>query len=178
MPNPLLRDLSSLSAEPGDPEYRRFQFTIVDLLAVMAIVAFLGATTKLHSFPLQLISLLAVFYVVKFRLLTLRAEPWLTLLLHVILVAAVLPYLYYICDLAIWNDCDVVFPLVKWVGAPIMVFTIPTASFLWDVLYRRPSYFTFAFRSILEIILLIPLWLFLWFWTMALWGWFDVPQPK
>ena len=77
------------------PDYKRFQFRIADLLAVMTMVALLLGTSRLPVSVLRIISSLAVLYIVKYRILTLRVKPWLGLLLYFLIVAALLPYLAF-----------------------------------------------------------------------------------
>ena len=81
-----------------------------------------------HAIPL-----FAVLYVVKFRILTLRVQPWLALLLYLIVVAALLPYLYCRVDV-IWVNGDFD-KLANWIGVPLMAFTVPTAFFLYDIFW-------------------------------------------
>ena len=115
----------------GDPEYRRFQFGIADLLAVITIIAVLGGLSRLPASLSHFIPLFAILYVVKYRILTLRVQPWLGLLLYFLVVAALLPYLYcrvllpylYSSVMREWDG-----PLAIWVGVPIAVFAVPTAS--------------------------------------------------
>jgi hypothetical protein len=150
----------------ADPEYRRFQFTVADLLAVMVIVAVLGSLSTLPVSLLHAIPLLAVLYVVKYRILTLRVQPWLGLLLYFLVVAALLPYLY--CRATVAFNNDFASPL-DWIWGPIEVFMVPTASFLYDVLTRkRPSLKFYTARSLLEILIFIPLWDYVWVWIYVL----------
>ena len=79
----------------ADPEYRRFQFTIADLLGVMVIVAVLGSLSTLPASLLHAIPLYAVLYAVKYRILSFQVRPWVALLLYSAVVLALLPYLYY-----------------------------------------------------------------------------------
>ena len=98
----------------GDPEYRRFQFGIADLLAVTTVVALLLGTSRMPASSLHAIPLLAVLYVVKFRILTFRVRPWVASLLYFLVVAALLPYLY--CRvIGDWGD-RFVKPLTTWIG--------------------------------------------------------------
>ncbi len=145
----------------ADPEYRPFQFTIADLLAVMVIVAVLGATSRLPASFFQVFPMLAVLYVVKYRILTLRVQPWLGSLLYFLVVLALLPYLY--CRLMdTWNS-GFVSSLANWIGLPVLVFAVPTVFFLYDTLaQRRPSLKDYAIRSLAEIVFLFPLWAFVW----------------
>jgi len=83
-----------------EPEYMRFQFTIADLLGLMVIVAVLGATSRLpEDAELRAmfhgILLIAVLYLGRCRILSLQVRPWIALSLYSLLVAALLPYLYY-----------------------------------------------------------------------------------
>jgi hypothetical protein len=154
----------------GDREYRPFQFTIADLLAVMLIVAIMGGLSRLPVSLLHAIPLYAVLYLAKFRILRLCVRPWWTLGLYLLVVAALLPYLYH-CTIDSWNspDCN---PLSNWVGGPIAAFTVPAAFLLYDVLtHKRPSLRFYAIRSLLEIAI-VPFWVFAWAWIELLYlGW-------
>jgi hypothetical protein len=161
----------------GDPEYRRFQFAIADLLAVTAMVALLLGTSRLPASSLHVIPLLAVLYLVKFRILTFRVRPWVASLLYFLVVAALLPYLY--CSVVDdWGNRFVNL-LATWIGwhglqgklradilnstSPIITFTVPTMSFFLDTLTRkRPSAWFYALRSLVEVIILVPLWALVW----------------
>jgi len=142
----------------AESEYRRLQFTIADLLAVMGIVAVLGAASRLPVSLFHALPVFAVLYVVKFRILTFRVQPWLALLLYLVVVAALLPYLY--CRITdIWNDDK----MAKSVGVPIIVFTVPTVSFLYDTLeHKLPSLKSYAIRSLIEIVVFVPVWNLAW----------------
>jgi len=153
----------------ADPEYRRFQFTIADLLGLMVIVAVLGGFSRLPSSLFHAIPLFAALYLAKYRILTLRVQPWLALVLYLAVVAALLPYLYWrILSLCLydpvmreWREWDD--PLAIWIGGPFAVFTVPTASFLFDTLMqKRPSAWFYALRSLVEVVILVPLWAIFW----------------
>jgi hypothetical protein len=157
----------------ADPGYRPFQFGIADLLAVMVIVAILGATSKLPVSLLHVIPLFAVLYLAKLRILRLRVRPWMAFGLYLIVLAALLPYLY--CRATVdWNS-PCVRPQANWIGGPIAVFTVPTASFLDDVLaQKRPSAWFYALRSLVELVMIVPFWTFVWAWIEILilgWVW-------
>jgi hypothetical protein len=158
----------------GKPEYRRFQFGIADLLAVMVIVAVLGATSRLPVSLFHIIPLLAVLYVVRYRILTLRVRPWLALLLYFVVVVALLPYLYC-CIYVPWHSYSEASPLAGWIGGPIDAFAIPTAFYFYDVLaHKLPSLKFYAVRSLLEIVILFPLWDFVWQVIELFLGWIWV----
>ncbi|MGO9115460.1 MAG: hypothetical protein ACLP9L_40130 [Thermoguttaceae bacterium] len=142
----------------ADSEYKRFQFQIADLLAASVIVAVVAAACRFPPSSFQAILLFVVLYVVKFRILTLRVQWWLALSLYVLLVAALLPYLYFHVDK--WEGFSA---QGKWIGGPIAVFTVPTAFYLFDVFaHRVPSWKFYAARSLLEIVILFPAWGITW----------------
>jgi hypothetical protein len=141
----------------GDPEYRRLQFTIADLLAVMALVAVVGSLSTLPISPFHAIPMFAVLYVVKFRILTFRVQPWIALLLFFLVVVALLPYLY--CRV---TDVRYIFVgrsrVPEWIGLPLVAFAVPTTFFVRDVLgHKQLSLGFYILRSLVEIVLLIPL---------------------
>lgn len=176
MSNPLLRDLSSWKDDPVGPEYRPFQFTIADLLALMVLAALLLGTCRFPASFSHVIPLLAVLYVVKYRIVTFHVQPWLALLLYLAASLALLLY-HYFCIVDVWNygHHDT---MARWVGVPIVIFTFPTASFLWDIFRRAPSFSTYALRSVIEIVFIMPVWAVLWFFAMIIMAWLDFPQPK
>ena len=148
----------------ADSEYRRFQFGIADLLAIMLFVAVLGSFSALPVSVLHSIPLLAVLYLAKFRILRLRVRPWVASLVYCLVVVALLPYLYYRVTGDEYKRFRPTCPS-DWILGPIELFSIPTASFLYDVLaHKRPSLESYATRSLLEIVILIPLWAFFWGW--------------
>ena len=111
---------------------------------------------------LHIIPSLAVLYVVKYRILTLRVQPWLGLLLYFLVVAALLPYLYC-CIFVPWDRVWGLNPMADWIGGPIAAFTVPTVFFLYDTLaHKRPSLEFYAIRSLVEIVVLVPLWDVVW----------------
>jgi len=144
----------------AESESKRFQITIADLLGLMVIVAVLGSLSTLPISPPHAIPLLAALYVVKFRLLTLRVQPWIAILLFFLAVVALLPYLY--CRV---TDVRYIFVgrerVPEWIGLPIVVFTVPTAFFLHDALtHKQLSLRFYTLRSLVEIVILIPLWFY------------------
>ena len=155
----------------ADRKYGRLQFTIADLLAVMVIVAALGATSRLPVSLLQVIPLLVVLYLAKLRILRLVVHPCWSLFLYSLVLAALLPYVYYRA-VEHWGSPHLD-PLVNWVGVPVEAFTVPTVFFLYDILaHKQPSLTFYAIRSSLELLVLVPLWVFLWGWSEFLFfGW-------
>jgi hypothetical protein len=166
----------------ADPKYRRLQFTIADLLAVMVIVAILGATSRLPttvgkpSVP-HAVAMLAVVYAVKLRILSLRVRSWLAVLLYLAVLLPLLPYLYrfvfeyrYIrVSFLESRDREFLYRLMYLTWLPPAFFTIPTVFFLYDVLtHRRPSWKSYVKRSLFEIVVLVPSWLVV---SGLLWSW-------
>ncbi len=151
----------------ADPEYRPFQFTIADLLGLMVIVAVLGSFSRLPVSVFHVVPLLAVLYLAKPRIQYLRVRPWTAFVLYFLVLAALLPYFYYRVTDG-W-DKSLASPLKNWILGSIMVFTVPTVSFFYDTITRkRPSQRFYALRSLAEMVILIPLWAFLWGWFVAL----------
>jgi hypothetical protein len=145
-----------------EPDYKRLQFTIADLLGVMVMVAVLGAASRLPGSPFRLIPLLAVLYVVKYRILALRVRPRLGLLLYFLVAAALLPYYNY-CDAIEFVRVAQGNLLLFWVNEFIEIFTVPTVFHLYDTLtHKSPSRKFYAIRSSVEIVVLVPLWELVW----------------
>ena len=151
----------------ADPEYRRFQFTIADILAIMVIVAVLGGFRRL-PIPKEIATLaavppLVVLYLTKFRIARLCVRPLVAFLLYLAVVVALSSYLYYCTSISTMT------PLAFSMFGPIAAFTVPTASFLYDVLaHKRPSAWFYVLRSLAEIVILVPIWLFVWAFLVAL----------
>ncbi|MGO9109027.1 MAG: hypothetical protein ACLP9L_07320 [Thermoguttaceae bacterium] len=157
-----------------EPEYKRFQFTIADLLAVMVIVAVLGATSRVPASLFHAIPLFAVLYVVKYRILSLQVRPCVALLLYLVVVAVLLLYVYFglidVRETIAYGN-----PLSTWVGTPIMAFTVPTAFFLYDIFAKKQQSLGFyALRSLLEVALLVPSWALVWVSIEMSLGWLGV----
>jgi len=150
--------------------YRRFQFSIADLLAVMVVVSVLGATSRLPVSWLHVLPMFAVLYLAKLRILNFHVRPWVALALYLGVLVALLPYLYC-CATDSWNspDCNA---SANWIGQPVTAYIVPTAFFLYDVLAnKRPSLKFYTIRSLLELLILVPLWVLIWAWTELSLGW-------
>ena len=150
----------------------------------MVIVAVFGGFSRLPASPWHVVPLLGVLYVVKYRILALRVKPWLTLLLYLCVVLALLPYLY--SRVAVDTNQGLVDPLAYiigaidplavWMSRPIAVFTVPTVSFLYDVFsHRQPSWPLDVLRSLLEIVLVFPMWVFVWTFLELIISWLRFP---
>ena len=156
-------------------------------MAITTLVALLLGTSRLPASSLHVVPLLAVLYVVKFRILTFRVRPWVASLLYFLVVAALLPYLY--CRvIGDWGN-RFVKPLATWLGwhapqgklladilnstSPILTFTVPTMSFFFDTFTRkRPSARFYALRSLAEVVIFVPLWAFVWVgFELLAWSW-------
>ena len=142
------------------PEYQPFQFRIADLSGNNGDCCRPGSHKQaarvavFTRFPYSPFSTWR-----NSGILRLRVRPWLALLLYLVVLLALLPYLY--CRL---NDCPppTAFDLGCWIDLPILAFTVPTAFFLYDILVRLPALKVYVIRSLLEITILIPVWFFLW----------------
>jgi hypothetical protein len=76
-------------------------------------------------------------------------------------VACSLPYIWFFVALD-WQN-PFVYRVSCWVYDPIAIWTIPTASFAWDVASRRPwPWQTYLLRSVIEIAGVMPVWLVFW----------------
>ncbi len=151
----------------ADPEYRGFQFTSADLLAIMVIVAVLGGFSRL-PIPGEIATLgavppLVILYLAKLRIVRLCVRPLVAFLLYVAVVVALSLYLYFCTSISAMT------PLSFSIFGPIAAFTVPTASFLYDVLaHKRPSAWFYVLRSLAEFVILVPIWLVVWSFLIAL----------
>ncbi len=97
------------------------------------------------------------FYTVKFVLVTSLKSGWAALLWYLTLLSAAVVYCYlYVED---WDNAHV---SVKgnWLGTPIMFLTIPTVTFLWDLL-DMPTWRMYLIRSVAEVPLTL-MWTWIW----------------
>jgi hypothetical protein len=96
------------------------------------------------------------------------ATAWYCLALAVYLPAI---WLLVVVD---WDN-DAVAPIACWVGVPIALLFVPSVVFCADLLLRPAlSPARYALRSALEIVVLVPLWSFLWgFVEFLILGWFG-----
>ena len=141
--------------------YRPLQFGIRDMLALMLIVAILASSSQFPPSLLHAFLLIIALYLIKIRIAYLRTSPVVTILLYLITVIALLPYLY-LCAPFDWDYVDSS-PLANWVGGPIAVFTVPMISFLYDIcLQRHHRLWVWIVRSLIEIVVIIPIWVILW----------------
>jgi hypothetical protein len=84
-----------------------------------------------------------------------------------LLVAALLPavWLLVVFD---WDN-EAASPEANWVGTPIALLFVPSVVACWDVLTgTRLSGWNYAARSLLEVVVLVPLWVCFWVMCMEL----------
>ena len=84
---------------------------------------------------------------------------------YAFLVSLSLPY-FYIC-LEDWDNPHVSLT-GNWLGTPVMFLVVPTLSFALDTVIRDIRVGVLVLRSLIEIVILIPLWT--WFWVMLSFG--------
>jgi hypothetical protein len=77
-------------------------------------------------------------------------------------VACSLPYIWFLVVLD-WQNPHV-FRLACWVYDPLGIWAVPTLSFTWDIMHRTPGLSEVAYlaRSLVELVLIIPVWLAVW----------------
>ncbi len=141
--------------------YRPFQIGISDILALMLIVAILASTSHIQPSLLHAFFMIIALYLIKIRIAYLRTYPVVAIMLYLITLFAISPYLYY-CVIDDWDE-PFVLPQANWIGGPIAVFTIPTISFIYDLFMKQPPrLWVFIVRSVIEIVVIIPIWVILW----------------
>lgn len=104
-----------------------------------------------------------IFYAIKYLLVTSLKSRWAVFLWYLTLlnVAVVYCYLYF-------EDWDNAHVTVRgnWLGTPIMLLTIPTLTFLWDLL-ERPTWRMYLIRSTAEVPLIVA---WMWIWVLMSFG--------
>jgi hypothetical protein len=174
-----------------DSQERPFQFRIVDLLALMALVAVLGAAIKSSVHYLPPIGempphlgdtregrnwigqggsafagysflLLGVAYGVKRLILTCCTRRLPAVLLFLLFVILSLPYIWLLCEPDWFNPF--IYRVSCWIGGPIAIWFVPTVSFVVDLCFwgtARP-FNHYLIRSAVEVALAFPLWVVIW----------------
>ena len=124
------------------------------------------------SFPYA-VGILVVLCVVRFLILR-TAHPasyavaWYCLALAVFVPAI---WLLVVID---WDN-EAVSKVACWVGYPISLLVVPSVLFCVDLrLFPSLSAGVYAVRSVVEMVILVPTWLFLWIWVELLFlGWWG-----
>jgi hypothetical protein len=160
----------SQQTEIPDFEYRRFQFGISDLLALMTIVAILASMSQIPPSLFHIILMLIAIYLIKIRIVYFRTFPVIAIIIYFIMLAASLPYVYY-CLPIFWNPDDTTWQSF-WIGRPIGMFLIPTISFLYDVhVQAHHKKLVWIKRSLIEILIIAPIWFIIWIFIQGFLHW-------
>jgi hypothetical protein len=93
---------------------------------------------------------------------------------YALFIAASLPYVWFFVVVDWYNHF--VYYIECWVGYPIMIWTVPTISFLIDLQAPgTPTRRRYLIRSAIEIVVLIPVWWIFWvFFSFFILGWFWI----
>ena len=166
----------SQQIEIPNHEYRPLQFGIRDMLALMLIVAVLASTSRFPPSMFHCLLMLIALYLIKIRIVYLRTFPIVATGLYFITVIALLPYLYF-CTTFVWWDNEGSSPLANWIGGPIAAFTIPTIFSIHELCTQEhPRLWIWILRSVIEIVVFIPIWIVLWFcFKLSVLGWEWIP---
>jgi hypothetical protein len=110
---------------------------------------------------LHAVAILSLLYLVRYFITTRSQSVTSAWLWYSILLAALLPGVWLL--VAFDWDNEAVAPIANWVGTPIVLFVVPTASMCFDLTTgtRLPPRWYLA-RSAFELIALIPIWTALW----------------
>ena len=114
--------------------------------------------------------LLGVLYAAKFPLVRLAPKASVALALYCLVALLCLPYIYVLVTLD-WHNTQVL-PIGCWVGDPVMLLFVPTGSLVLDPKARTPPRVpAYALRSLLEVVVLIPLRVVCWTFLQFVLGW-------
>jgi len=115
--------------------------------------------------------LIGFLYVLKAFLFRKVKSSWLVLACFCFGVALMVPITWLIA--ADWDNPHV-FRIAIWIGDPIGVLAVPCVSFLVDFLRGRRDMGQWQVRVPLEMLVLAPVWFYLWMWIQFLclgWVW-------
>ena len=181
-------------------EQRRIQFHIIDLLALIVVVAVLGAAIRLSACYLPSIndnppslerpqwqnwvgqgdgayvvnsfSLLIVVYIAKWIILDRCTRRLAAVELFAVLVALSLPYIWFLCE-ADWTN-PFVYRVSCWIGSPITIWFVPAVSLLVDLgsFGKTKSMKWYLIRTAIEVGLAFPVWAIGWaYFSSFILGW-------
>jgi hypothetical protein len=113
------------------------------------------------SFVADFVLLLALVYFSK-RVILCRVSPSREVMWYVLILLCSLPYIWFFVVLDWFNRQ--LSPLACWVGYPILVWTIPTVTFVRDRLNddEAPPPGWYLARSAVEIFFVFPYWMMIW----------------
>jgi hypothetical protein len=170
----------------------RFQFQVIDLLALTTVVSVLAASIRLSARYLPPISemppfdlggarheqnwigqgglafagyaflLLAAAYCVKWIILTNCTRRLTAVHLFSLFGILSLPYIWFLCEPDWFNAF--IYRISCWIGGPIAIWFVPTVSFLVDLRSCRApkSVNRYLIRSGVEVLVAFPLWAIFW----------------
>lgn len=93
---------------------------------------------------------------------------------YLLLLSAAVPAVWLLVELD-WDN-EAVSPLANWVGTPVALLLVPTLFAGYDVVAaNRLPLGLYAGRSLLEILVLVPVWFYIWvaYFEFLLLGWFG-----
>jgi hypothetical protein len=120
------------------------------------------------------VALLVLLCFLRFVIITRVRCPAEAITWYLLLLAALLPavWLLVVVD---WDN-EAVAAIGNWIGTPITLFVVPTAFAFYDAIAGvRLSAGWYAARSLVEVVVLVPVWAVLWVLVgeMFLLGWFG-----
>jgi len=113
-------------------------------------------------------------YVLKIAVVRCRVCPKVAYLLFLLGISLTLPLIYRFDPN--WQNRFMWSHLLIYVGDPLLIYTVPFASLVFDLhtRHRTRSHSIWPFhilRATLEIVVLITVWEIAWSWLMLLFGW-------
>ena len=118
--------------------------------------------------------LLLVAYVAKRSFVTRCATRRSAVFRFSMLVLLSLPYIWFLCEPDWFNPH--IYRVACWIGGPIAIWCIPTASFVIDLCVQGATkrWTLYLIRSVIELLVVFPIWAAPWAWFSFFvlgWGW-------
>jgi len=122
------------------------------------------------GFLIRAYGVLAVVYLGRLRIRRMCVSAQAATTLFGLLVLAMLPYVYWY--LAMTDGRYLTSHAAKWIGNPVGVLAVPCTSFvLFDIRRKPEAWNRCALRTMVELVVLFPVWLVAWGWTQVFLGW-------
>ena len=139
----------------------KVRFSISHILVLTAVVAVGITGAQFGRSPWQMVPVVILLYFLKWHSFRNAKLASTRLLIHFVACIATLPY---ILVFATDNVSPNVRPIANWFGTPMIVYFVPTLSLIIDetARIRESNALRFAVRAGIEILILWPLWIFVW----------------
>lgn len=108
---------------------------------------------------LNAVALVVFFYLWKLEIVRKVKDKQEAVGWYLLLILVCLPYLWYLVSTNWFNQHA--YDVAVWIGTPIQVLFIPTLSFMWYLIDKAPPS-PHPVNVIVEMIILVPVWYFIW----------------